>query len=449
MNYKKNWTDFQRLMQLIAVRFKEDHCAQIAASLTFTTLLSLVPLVTIALTVFSAFPVFSDFSEEIKKFILQNMMPETGGKLISHYVEQFATSAARLTALGIIFLGLTAMLMMLTIDHALNTIWRVSRPRPLIQRVMIYWLVLTLGPLLIGGSLSLTSWLVGISVGYAHQLSQFGVFMLKVLPILLTAPAFTFLFRVVPNRYVPMRHAFTGGVVAAVAFESMNSFFALYIAHMPTYTLVYGAFSTVPIFLLWIYLSWLTILLGALIASTLSHWGSEQEPQLPPVSQLYYALCMLRMMSKGLRSGNVQTLPMFSSKLQVGFDSLELILAKLARANVVSKLAGQGWGLIREPELIQLGELRRLFVFDPSMVAVQPGDGGIGQWLTGIERQCAASSDVSLRELFAEAGALGEVTEPPPEIGEQGSADSPYQAPGETAPGQPEQNLLPPLEQVG
>jgi membrane protein len=404
MHIKKSWADLQQMLHLITTRFAQDRCAQMAASLTFTTLLSLVPLITIALTLFSAFPVFTDFSAQINKFIVENFLPDTGGKLIAHYVEQFAESAARLTAVGVIFLGLAAMLMMLTIDHALNTIWHVSRPRPLMQRVLIYWLVLTLGPLLIGSSLSLTSWLVGISVGYAKQLSGFGVFVLKVMPILLTAPAFTFLFRVVPNRYVPMRHAFIGGLVSAVAFESMNGFFALYVAHFPTYKLVYGAFSSVPIFLLWIYLSWLTVLLGALIASSLSHWGSDVEQEPESVAQMYYALCMLKMMSRGMRSGRVQTLPMFSERLHVGYDVLERILAKLARTNVVSKLAGQGWGLIRDPELVMLSELRRTFVFDQSSIVVRNNDGGLGEWLRRMEQQGELAAEISLSELFEQAG---------------------------------------------
>jgi membrane protein len=395
--------DLQQLVRLIAARFSQDRCGQMAASLTFTTLLSLVPLVAIALTVFSAFPVFSDVSEVIKKFVAANMLPDTGGKLVASYIEQFSESAARLTAVGVLFLGVTAMMMMFTIDHALNTIWRVSRPRPLMQRVLIYWLVLTLGPLLVGGSLSLTTWLVGISVGYASQVTGIGLAALKVTPIMLTAPAFTFLFRVVPNRYVPMRHAIIGGVVSALAFESMNSFFALYIAHFPTYKLVYGAFAAVPVFLLWIYLSWITVLLGAVVASSLSHWRSTDRQQPDPMGQLYYALCMLRMMDKGLRSGTVQTLPVFSEKLRVGFDSLEHILAKLARANFVSKLAGQGWSMVRTPELVKLGELHHLFVFDPETIVVRHDDGGIGEWLRREGQQGMGASGMSLRELFDRA----------------------------------------------
>ncbi len=394
----------QRLVRLIAARFSQDRCAQMAASLTFTTLLALVPMVTIALTLSSVFPLFADFTEAIKKFAAVNMLPETGGKLVAFHLQQFAESAGRLGALSVVFLGITAVLMMLALDQALNTIWRVSRPRPLMQRVLIYWLVLTLGPLLVGGSLSLTTWAVAISVGYAAPISGIGLAALKVTPILLTAPAFTFLFRVVPNRYVPMRHAIIGGVVSALAFESMNSFFALYLAHFTGFKLASGVFTAVPVFLLWVYLSSIAVLLGAVVASSLSHWRSTDRQQPDPMSQLYYALCMLRMMDRGLRSGTVQTLPVFCEKLHVGFDYLEQILAKLSRANLVSKLAGQGWSMVRSPELVKLGELHRLFVFDPETIVVRHDDGGLGEWLRNEGQQGMGASGMTLRELFDRPG---------------------------------------------
>ncbi len=403
-NVKDSREALEKLLKVIATRFSHDRCPQMAASLTFTTLLSVVPLLTIALTLFSAFPVFSDLATQLKKFVMENMLPATGGKMVSFYLAQFTDSAAHLTAFGLLFLGLTAMMMMLSIDHALNTIWHVSRPRTLMQRVLIYWLVLTLGPLLVGGSLSLTTWLVGISVGYAKQITGLGLAALKVTPIMLTTPAFIFLFRVVPNRYVPVRHAVIGGVVSAVAFESMNSFFALYLAHFPTYKLVYGAFASIPIFLLWVYLSWSTVLLGAVVASSLSHWRSVENQQPDALSQLYYALCMIRMMRKGLRSGRVQTLPMFSERLHVGFDYLEQILARLSRANLVSKLAGQGWSLIRDPDLIRLSELQRLFMSDASSIVVHHEDGGLGEWLRRETQKDKNASDISLQELFSRAG---------------------------------------------
>lgn len=405
---QKQWLELVYFLRFVAGRFMRDRCTQIAASLTFTTLLSLVPLITIALTVFAAFPVFADYSAQIKSFMLSNMMPETGGKLITRYMEQFTQSAGRLTAVGIGFLGVTAMLLMMTIDNAFNTIWRVSQPRTLLLRILTYWAVLTLAPLLIGASLSLTSWLFGMSIGYARQIPLFEVLLLKLMSLLLTTAAFSLLFRVVPNRYVPMWHAVAGGLVSAVAFGLMSRGFGLYITHFPTYKLVYGAFASIPIFLLWIYCSWLTILLGALISSSLSYWQGAKEWQPSPASQLYYVLCILRSMSEGLHSGTVLTLPVLSRQLHLGFDQLEQLLDKLAQANVVHKMTEHGWGLIRDPEHVQLDELRRLFVFDPATVAMQPDDGGIGEWLMRQERQHEGAQKIPLSDLFVEAGSLGE-----------------------------------------
>jgi len=262
-------------LKFIAARFKQDRCADMASSLTFTMLLSLVPLITIMLTFFSAFPQFSTFSEHAKNIILSNMLPEAGSRIITQYVEQFAENAARLTTVGIIFLAITSMLMIYNIDNAFNTIWRVTRQRTVIQRVLVYWAVLTLAPLLVGGSLSMTSWLISMSVSSLSHFSEMVVLMLKVVPLVLATLAFTFLFRIVPNRFVPLQHAFIGGLSAALAFEAMNRAFALYIAYFPTYKLVYGAFASIPIFLLWVYLSWLTVLLGAVLTASMSHWRSK------------------------------------------------------------------------------------------------------------------------------------------------------------------------------
>lgn len=402
---KKHGMDLWYFLRFVAARFRQDRCSQMAASLTFTTLLSLVPLITIALTLFSAFPVFDDFSSEIKRFILSNLMPETGGKIITRYMAQFAESAARLTAVGVVFLALTAMLMMHTIDNAFNMIWRVSRPRTLVQRVLIYWAALTLAPLLIGGSLSLTSWLAGVSAGYARQIPEFGVMALKIVPVALTTLAFSLLFRVVPNRYVPLSHALIGGVVASVTFEYMNRTFAYYIAHFPTYKLVYGAFASIPIFLLWIYLSWLTILLGALITASLSHWRGSSARHISPAMQLYYALRILGQISGGMSDGTVQTVPSLSKRLNIGFDSLEEILEKLAQADVVRKLAGNGWAMIRDAEHVQLIELYRLFVLDTSVLPAQDQgeDANIRAWFDRLGQRVAGDAEVTLHDLYARA----------------------------------------------
>ncbi len=402
---QKNWQDFQTFMRFVATRFAQDRCAQIAASLTFTTLLSLVPLITIALTLFSAFPVFDDFSTQIKVYLLDNLMPDRAGKIITHYMEQFAESATRLTAVGIVFLAVTAMWMMLTIEQAFNTIWQVSRSRPLLKRLIIYWAVLTLAPLLVGASLSLTSWLVGLSMGYAKHVPLFGVGSLKMLPVLFTTLAFAMLFRLVPNRYVPHSHALIGAVVAAVVFETMNRVFGYYISHFPTYKLVYGAFASVPIFLMWIYLSWLTILFGAVIAASLSHWRAPQAQHLPPVVRMLDALRVLQLMSSGLQQGKVMTFPELSKVLRVGYDSLEEILDRLEGANMVSKTEGQGWLMMRDANHIRASELLRLFVLDRGSLLAGQHDEPLVQWLAGCAEQLEQSTDLTLQELFARSTA--------------------------------------------
>lgn len=374
-----------------------------ASSLTFTTLLSLVPLITITLTFFSAFPQFSEFSDHIKNIILANMLPETGGKIITRYMEQFAANAARLTAVGIAFLAVTSMLMIYNIDHAFNTIWRVTRQRTFVKRVLVYWAVLTLAPLLMGGSLSMTSWLIGVSGGNIGHLSSLAVGMLKVVPLILAILAFAFLFRVVPNRFVPVQHAFIGGAAAALAFETMNRAFALYIAYFPTYTLVYGAFASIPIFLLWVYLSWLTVLLGAVLTASLSHWRSENGIHpLSPESRLFYSLCILKIMSESMRSGVTQSLPMLSKELLLGYDSLEELLEKMATINLVQRTIAHNWVMVRAPEHVQAIELYRLFVFDPAKPPATANCEGINAWLARLADVNKKTAEVSLRTLFNE-----------------------------------------------
>lgn len=393
-------SDAMRFLRYVVVRLREDRCAQMAASLTFTTLLSLVPLITIALTVFSAFPVFGEYSTHFKEFILTNMAPETGGRIITSYMQQFAESASRLTAVGIAFLAVTAMLLMLTIDNAFNMIWRVSRPRRLVQRVLVYWAVITLAPLLVGGSLSLTSWLVGFSSEYTRGMHSTLMDVLKFIPLLMTTAAFTLLFRVVPNRFVPMRHAVTGGLVAALTFESMNRGFAFYISYFPTYKLVYGAFASVPIFLLWVYLSWLTVLFGAIITASLSHWRSTHSLRLDQASRLFYALSILKLIHKGLEKGEVQTLLLLSRHLHIGYDDIERILERLVQAKIVGKLADQGWGLVRAPEKVMLAELLKMFLLDTSTLPKHGGDADIRGWFAALEKRMHEVSDMTLLDLW-------------------------------------------------
>jgi len=400
-----NLRDIHALVRLIATRFMRDRCIETAASLTFTTLLSLVPMVTIALTVFSAFPVFEDFSSQIKIYLLNNLMPENAGIIITQYMQQFADSATRLTAVGIVFLAFTALSMMLTIDKAFNVIWRVSRPRPLIKRLVSYWAVLTLAPLLIGASLSLTSWLVGLSFGHGKEVSSFGIVVLKVLPVLFATLAFTLLFQLVPNRHVPRAHAVVGALVAAVLFEATNRAFGYYISHFPTYKLVYGAFASVPIFLMWIYLSWLTILFGAVVAASLSHWRAPTLKEGAGAAQLFNAMRVLQILVSGLQKGSVSTMPELSKSLRLGYDTLEDTLERLAGIEIVRKVDGNSWVLTRDADHIRVNDLLRLFVLNRDSFPVGENEDPLQQWLADYAAKLEQNADISLQQLLKQKSA--------------------------------------------
>ncbi len=399
---QNNWRHIVNFSRFVAMRFKEDRCAQIASSLTFTTLLSIVPLLMIGLTVFSAFPMFQGFIGDIKSFLFNTLIPAQTDGAIPAYIQEFSDSAARLTTVGIVLLASTAMLTMLTIDKAFNSIWRVRRPRPLIKRLVSYWAVLTFSPLLIGASLSLTSWLISLSMGYAKLIPVFGIGVLKILPVFITTLAFSIIFRLVPNRYVPRRHALIGALIAAVVFESMNRAFGYYITHFPTYKLVYGTLASMPIFLMWIYLSWLTILTGAVITSSLSHWRSPPSSSLAsPPALLLDALRVLNVMVKNFEDGKVSTFPALSKSLNLGYDTLEVILGKLADAKIVSKAEGLGWLLVRDINGMRATEIFRLFVLDISTLVVGKHNDPMQQWLSDCATQLEQSTNLTLQELFS------------------------------------------------
>lgn len=293
--------------------------------------------------------------------------------------------------------------MMLTIDNAFNLIWRVARPRALFKKLVVYWAVLTLAPLLIGASLSLSSWLVGLSMGYAQQIPVVGVGALKLLPMIFTTLAFTLLFQLVPNRYVPFAHALIGAILASILFGGMNVIFGLYIKNFPTYTLVYGAFATIPIFLMWIYLSWITILLGAVVAASLSYWRKPAAHHLPPVVQMLDALRVLKIMAAGLVNGKETTFPMLSDALDLGYDELEIMLERLQSADMVCKTEQQGWLLMRDPRHIYAAELLKIFVLDRHSLTHDTLHDPLQSWLIGCVEKLEHHAEVTLQTLFEQA----------------------------------------------
>jgi membrane protein len=266
MQTLRNWPWFETLRTLRA-RFRDDRLGLTASSLTFTTLISLVPLLTVMLAVFTAFPMFGTFQAGLEKYFLQTLVPPNIAKPVLGALTMFATKASRLGAAGLIALGFTAMALMLTIDRTLNAIWRVKKPRPIAQRVLIYWTAVTLGPLILGASLTLMSYAISASSGIVQQMSGGVSFSLSVLEFAALATAMSGLYHYVPHAPVAWRHAIAGGLFVAAGFEVARRSLGWYLTHMTSYSSVYGAFATVPIFLLWIYLGWVIVLLGAVIAA--------------------------------------------------------------------------------------------------------------------------------------------------------------------------------------
>ena len=350
-------------VSLVYLRFRQERCFQLCGSLTFTTLLALVPLVTIALMFMTAFPVFNTLSEQLREFVLTNMVPDAGSKVITGYVEQFSSNAAKLTAAGVSVFVISSIMLMLTIDKAFNTIWRVKRPRPLVQRVLIYWSLLTVGPLLLGGSLTLWSWLVKLSNDASGVVPIVAIELLKVVPLALTALAFGLLYRLIPNRQVSLIDAAIGGVFAAIFFEVMKYAFAQFIANFSSYKLVYGAFASVPIFLIWIYASWVVVIFAAVITSGLSYWrtGGVKNPG-PPGSLFVDALETIVLLARAHQTGEVLNLEQLRTFVKLPWEEMEFILDRLVLAGWVAKLQGNGWVLARDAEGIHAVDVLRSFV---------------------------------------------------------------------------------------
>ena len=356
-------------LRFVSLRFYFDGCLKTAGSLTFTTLLALVPLITIMFTVMAAFPVFADFSTPVKIFLLENLVPEAAGKIITVYMQQFTDNAAKLTALGIAGLAVTSVMLMMTIDTEFNAIWRISRPRPIRHQILMYWAVLTIGPLLIGASLSITSTLISLSLGYFGAVEDAGVTTLKVISALLTCFAFAWLYWVVPNRRVRLAHALIGGIVAGIAFEAMKRGFALYVSSFPTYQLIYGTFAAFPIFLLWIYVSWLLVLAGAVVAACLPYWKDQVwRVRTGPASQFYGALHILKSLHEAHLKGEVLSAAELKERIRFKLEDVEEIIARLVRVGWVQPVLTGGMTLSRWTGEIKVADVYRLFVFEPDVL---------------------------------------------------------------------------------
>jgi membrane protein len=354
-------------------RFYEERGLQTAGSLTYTTLLSLVPLFTVALAVSTAFPVFDEAMTALQEFVLENFLPDARGiETIAEQITTFTQNAGRLTAIGLAFFFVTAVMLMMTIDVSLNRLFRVQRSRPLLQQVLMYWAILTLGPVLIGGSLSMSSFAVGASLGWL-KLGFVADLVLGVLPFVFTCAALTLLYGIVPYRAVKPRDALVGGVLAGIAFEVVKRGFAVYLARFPTYTLIYGAFATIPIFLVWLYVSWVVVLAGATLTAMLPAYRLAEGKPLPG-RDFMDALVVLSMLARAQEKGGAIRLSQISNQVRVVPHRCEAALERAARLGWTARTDKDSWVLARDADDLRVADIHRAFAFDADAWGITEGD---------------------------------------------------------------------------
>ncbi len=318
-------------------RFREDRLGLTASSLTFTTTIALVPFITVALAVFTAFPMFAKFQDVLQKWLIESLVPDNIARQVLGYLNQFAGKASKLGVAGLAALLGTALALIFTIDRTLNSIWRVRTPRPFGQRVLIYWAAITLGPLLLGVSLSITSYAVSASRGLVP--GGFTV-LLDSLQFVLVAGGMAALFHYVPNTHVRWGHAWMGGLFVSGGMEVAKRGLAIYLSKVPTYSVVYGAFATVPILLVWIYVAWVIVLLGAaLTAYVPSLIAGIPRRRAGQGWQFQLALEVLQQLDMArLRADKGLTMSQLCVALQADSLRLEPVLEALAGIDWVAQL---------------------------------------------------------------------------------------------------------------
>jgi len=337
------WRSFPWRVALSGLRqrFRDDRLGQTAGALTFTTTIALVPLLTVALAVLTAFPLFGQFQTVLQRWLVESLIPDSIARQVLGYLTQFTSKASRLGFLGFVALLFSAVALVFTIDRTLNAIWRVRQARPWGQRVLIYWAALTLGPLVLATSLfMLTTALTwgGQSWGPGQAWLRF---ILDVLEFGLTAVGIGALYKYVPHTHVPARHAWWGGVLAAIVLEVARWVLAQYLAKVGTFAAVYGAFATVPILLVWIYITWVIVLVGAVVVASLPTWlsGAVRDNSSPGwMFQLALEVVRQLMLQRGAVPHGMAVLDV-ASQLQADTRDVEAVLTTMVDADWVGRLA--------------------------------------------------------------------------------------------------------------
>lgn len=364
--FVQNLSDFPWKSTALTLRrrFREDRLGLTASSLTFTTTIALVPLITVALAVFSAFPMFGKLQLVLQRWLVDSLMPESISRQVLGYLTQFAGQANRLGSIGLVALFGTALALILTIDRTLNAIWRVRQPRPLAQRLRIYWSGMTLGPLLLGASVTMTSYALSASKGLVGGMPGGIGFLLDAIQFMILAAGTAALYYYVPNTGVKWSHAWAGGLFVSAGLEVAKKLLVLYLGKVPTYSVIYGTFATVPILLVWIYLAWVIVLLGALITAYMPSLRSGVvRHDLGAGWRFQLALESLQLLYRARSTeGKGLTVGQLAGRLQVSHLGIESALEALVQLDWVARL----------DEGPKQAEPRFVLLADPDTTRVEP-----------------------------------------------------------------------------
>jgi membrane protein len=346
--------DILGFARFVLRRWSEDRCPQIAGNLTYTTLLALVPSFTVAVSILTAAPFFVAWVAQVKAFLLANLAPEASQKLLGVWLEDFAANAQQLTWAGTAIVLVVSVLMMLIIDRSLNTIWRVHRRRSYWLLVPGYVALFVVGPFLIGAGITATTFVLSLSAG----LGPFDVepVLFRLFSLASTIAALFLVYKVVPHRHVPWRHALAGSLVGAVLFDAAKEVFAVYVRHATTYSLVYGAFAAVPLFLLWLELSWMVLLFGAELTACAGYWNARLWTRVDrPGTRFHEAVGVARaLVDAGAKGAGFDAL---RRRAVLPAHELEDLLARLCEAGIVRGDRRSGYALARDANEITVGEL--------------------------------------------------------------------------------------------
>jgi membrane protein len=377
----------QRARDVLAFAARRGRSArldQAAATLTLTTVLSIVPLLAVGLAMFAVFPLFADYREAFQKLLIKGLLPDAFSQNILRYLDLFTRRAGGLTAFGLAGLAVTALLMIMAIDSALNEIFRVRRSRPLGSRLLVYWALITLGPLVIGASLTLTSYIASDALVREAQggLPSWG---LDLLQVVLTGFALAALYVYVPYREVRWRDALIGGFTAALISQAVKLGFGVYVSR-GTVTSIYGAFAAIPVFLVWVYVSWLLVLFGAAITAALPELRSVRIADEARAGNRFLTAVRLLQVLVQARAGSepVRSLDQLALEVTSFPEQTEDLLRVLEKRGYVAELGGERprhWTLVADPERTNLVAAFSDLAVDPANGLITASGSALAPWM--------------------------------------------------------------------